>query len=75
VPYLRLARGAARCHCDRSGDGETQCSKIQSGESPEWIKFAEPSSYSALQFYPSREQEWHIHLLSFCVQEIGFMRS
>ena len=22
MPYLRLARGAARCHCDRSGDGE-----------------------------------------------------
>jgi len=32
------------------------------GQSPGSIKFAEPRSDNALRFYPSREQQWPIHL-------------
>ena len=32
------------------------------GQSPGSIKFAEPRSDTALRFYPSREQQWPIHL-------------
>ena len=75
---LRLARGAARCHSDRHshppnpGRGKTRpfprwrwrdaVFEDRFGQSPGSIKFAEPRSDTALPFYPSREQQWPIHL-------------
>ena len=43
VPYLRLARGTARCHGDRLWAMAAHCSKIHVGEARDGSSFAEPN--------------------------------
>ena len=60
---MRLVRGQRAVTAIASSRWRDALFEDPFGGSPEWIKFAEPSSDTALQFYPSLEQQGTIHLV------------